>query len=92
MLQFSPWIDIRATCTRVHVNGCKSLRAEITLYPVVVTLLAWGNGAPDIFSSVAAVKGGQYTLALGGQLGAHDNSHARKLVTCIGLNGLGYTL
>jgi len=35
-----------------------------------VTLMAWGNGAPDIFSSMAAVKSGEYELALGGQLGA----------------------
>lgn len=34
-----------------------------------VTLMAWGNGAPDIFSSMAAVKEGEYALALGGQLG-----------------------
>ncbi len=34
-----------------------------------VTLMAWGNGAPDIFSSMAAVKSGEYQLALGGQLG-----------------------
>lgn len=40
-----------------------------TLPAAAVTLMAWGNGAPDIFSSMAAVKEGEYALALGGQLG-----------------------
>ena len=36
---------------------------------VAVTFLALGNGAPDISSSIAAVRAGQYKLALGSLLG-----------------------
>ncbi len=39
--------------------------------------MAWGNGAPDIFSSMAAVKSGDYQVALGGQLGT-----TRSLIVC----------
>lgn len=34
-----------------------------------VTFLALGNGAPDISSSIAAVRAGQYKMALGSLLG-----------------------
>lgn len=36
---------------------------------IAVTFLALGNGAPDISSSIAAVRAGQYKLALGSLLG-----------------------
>lgn len=42
-------------CERVIINA--------------VTFLALGNGAPDISSSIAAVRAGQYKLALGSLLG-----------------------
>ena len=52
-----------------------------------MTLLAWGNGAPDIFSSIAAVKAGQYELALGGQFGAESANRCVSVVTgfCTGM-------
>ena len=34
-----------------------------------VTLLALGNGAPDLSSSIAAVRSGNYSLALGALTG-----------------------
>ena len=43
-----------------------------------VTFLALGNGAPDISSSIAAVRAGQYKMALGSLLG--------KTLVTIGLN------
>jgi Ca2+/Na+ antiporter len=47
----------------------RTQRRHNALPSAAVTLMAWGNGAPDIFSSMAAVKEGEYALALGGQLG-----------------------
>ena len=53
--------------------------ADLDERPAAVTLMAWGNGAPDIFSSMAAVKSGEYQLALGGQLGAPPTAHLQRL-------------
>ena len=48
------------------------LRLKSLIYTTyAVTLLALGNGAPDLVSSIAAVKAGKYHLALGGLLGKH---------------------
>ena len=38
---------------------------------LAVTFLALGNGAPDISASIAAVRAGQYKMALGSLLGEH---------------------
>lgn len=37
---------------------------------IAVTFLALGNGAPDLSSAVAAVRSGNYQLALGAQIGS----------------------
>lgn len=42
---------------------------------LAVTFLALGNGAPDISSSIAAVRAGQYKLALGSLLGIGTRTH-----------------
>ena len=44
---------------------------------LAVTFLALGNGAPDISSSIAAVRAGQYKLALGSLLGIGTRTHRR---------------
>lgn len=64
-------------CRRRPANGFDP--ADIDERPAAVTLMAWGNGAPDIFSSMAAVKSGEYQLALGGQLGARPAAHLQRL-------------
>ena len=42
---------------------------------LAVTFLALGNGAPDISASIAAVRAGQYKMALGSLLGEHACFH-----------------
>ncbi|KAL0033740.1 hypothetical protein WJX77_003247 [Trebouxia sp. C0004] len=51
------------------------LSQELGLPPRLagVTFLALGNGAPDISSSIAAVRAGQYKMALGSLLGGLDD-------------------
>ena len=46
----------------------------LTVWPCAVTLLALGNGAPDLSSSIAAVSAGHYELAINALLGAHTPS------------------
>ena len=38
---------------------------------IAVTLLALGNGAPDLVSSIAFVRAGQYRVAISGLLGKY---------------------
>ena len=53
------------------------------LIPVctAVTFLALGNGAPDISASIAAVRAGQYKLALGSLLGTPSKLPRRLHLT-----------
>lgn len=52
-----------AECTRIgnseHADCC-----------VAVTFLALGNGAPDVSSTILAIKSGDYNLSLGALTGA----------------------
>lgn len=48
-----------------------------------VTLLALGNGAPDLVSSIAFVKAGKYRVALSGLLGKFDQLRGGLLSTPI---------
>ena len=42
---------------------------QIVCVSSAVTLLALGNGAPDLVSSIAFVRAGQYRVAISGLLG-----------------------
>lgn len=69
LLQF--YILVKTAQDRFSVVVTK-LSAHLKLSPSMgaVTLLALGNGAPDVFASVAAVKGGQPRTGFGAILSA----------------------
>ena len=51
-----------------------------------VTFLALGNGAPDISSSIAAIRAGNFEMALGALLGEqllHPGLHIGPAEPCI---------
>lgn len=78
---------LASTAEQFFVPALEHLSEELKLSPDIsgITLVAFGNGGPDIVSAIAAVRSDDFSLALGGLVGA-------AIFICTLCVGIIYTL